>query len=44
LDLVVGALAVFHFFLPFFLLLFRTIKRHVAPLTTIAAIVFLATS
>jgi len=39
---VVGVLALFHFFLPFFLLLFRAIKQHVAPLTTLAVILFLA--
>src|SRR5205807_6747006 len=35
---IVGVLALFHFFLPFFLLLFRAIKRHVAPLVAIASI------
>jgi len=39
---VVGVLGLFHFFLPFFLLLFRTIKRHVAPLVVIAGILFVA--
>jgi hypothetical protein len=39
---VVGALALFHFFLPFFLLLFRTIKCHAGPLTAIAVVLFLA--
>ena len=39
---VVGALGLFHFFVPFFLLLFRTVKRQIAPLTTIAAMLFLA--
>src|SRR2546421_7507486 len=38
----VGALALFHFFLPFFVLLFRTTKQHVAPLTIVASIVLLA--
>ena len=37
---VVAVLALFHFFIPFYLLLFRTIKRHVVPLTTLAAILF----
>ena len=37
---VVAAVALFHFFLPFFLLLFRSVKRHVAPLTTLAALLF----
>jgi len=35
---VVAAVALFHFFLPFFLLLFRTVKRHVVPVTTLAAL------
>src|SRR5205807_6237224 len=33
---VVAALGLFHFFLPFFLLLFRGVKRQVASLTTLA--------
>jgi hypothetical protein len=37
---VVGVLALFHFFVPFFLLLFRGMKRNVARLTRIAALVF----
>jgi len=37
-----GALAVFSFFPAVFLLLFRKIKRHVAPFTTNRGIVFLA--
>src|SRR6185312_17397857 len=32
----VGAIALFHFFLPFFLLLFRPVKQQVAVLTTLA--------
>jgi hypothetical protein len=36
----VGALALFHFFLPFFLLLFRGIKKHVAALGALAAMLF----
>ena len=39
---VVGFLALFHFFLPFFLLLFRAAKRNVRFLVTLAAIVFIA--
>lgn len=39
-KLVVGALGLFHFFLPFFLLLFRVVKKHVVPLTTLAALLF----
>jgi hypothetical protein len=39
---VVCALGLFHFFVPFYLLLFRTIKRHVLPLTTLAAMLFVA--
>jgi hypothetical protein len=37
---VVAAIALFHFFLPFFLLMFRAIKRRVAALTTLAAMIF----
>ncbi len=37
---VVGALALLHFFVPFYLLLFRAVKRHVAPLGVIAGVVF----
>jgi hypothetical protein len=40
-KLVIAALALFHFFLPFYLLLFRTIKRHAAALTTLASLLFL---
>jgi hypothetical protein len=36
---VVAAIALFHFFVPFFLLLFRTIKRRVAALSLLAALV-----
>ena len=39
-KIVLAALALFHFFLPFFLLLFRTTKQHVVPLTTLAALLF----
>ncbi len=34
---VIGAVALFHFFLPFFLLLFRAVKLSLVPLTTMAA-------
>jgi hypothetical protein len=37
---VLAALALFHFFLPFFLLLFRAVKKRVAALTTMAALLF----
>ncbi|HZR20511.1 MAG TPA: hypothetical protein VFE51_24730 [Verrucomicrobiae bacterium] len=37
---VVGALALFHFFLPFYLLLFRTMKRRIAPLAILASLLF----
>ena len=40
-KLVVAALGLFHFFIPFYLLLFRAVKKHIAPLTTLAAILFL---
>lgn len=36
----VAALALFHFFLPFYLLLFRAVKKHFAPLTAVAATLF----
>lgn len=39
-KLVVAALAIFHFFVPFYLLLFRTVKRHVIPLTFLAGLLF----
>jgi hypothetical protein len=39
---VVALLALFHFFVPFFLLLFRAVKRNVARLTMIAALIFCA--
>lgn len=38
---VVAAIALFHFFLPFFLLLFRAMKRRVAAITTLAAMLFI---
>ena len=37
---IVGAIALFHFFLPFFLLLFRGVKKRVALLTILAALLF----
>jgi|SRR5579883_2158846 len=37
---VIAALALFHFFIPFFLLLFRGIKRQVLPLSILAAVLF----
>ena len=37
---VVIALGVFHFFVPFYLLLFRAVKKHVGPLTAVAATLF----
>jgi hypothetical protein len=36
----VGVIALLHFFLPFFLLLFRAAKRHAAFLTGIASVIF----
>lgn len=41
-KIVLAALALFHFFLPFFLLLFRAVKTRAAALTTLAAMVFAA--
>jgi len=38
---VVAALALFHFFVPFFLLLFRTVKRHVFSLSILAGVLFI---
>src|SRR5579862_475536 len=37
---VIGAVAAIHFFLPFFLLLFRSVKKRVAAITTLAAMLF----
>jgi hypothetical protein len=37
---VIGMLALFHFFVPFFLLLFRVMKQNVARLAAIAALIF----
>lgn len=39
-KIVIGAVAAFHFFLPFFLLLFRGVKKHVTAITTLAAMLF----
>jgi hypothetical protein len=39
-KLVIGALALFQFFVPFYLLLFRSIKRHIVPLTILAGMLF----
>ncbi len=39
-KVVVGALGLFHFFLPFFLLLFRGVKKRVTALTAMAGILF----
>jgi hypothetical protein len=38
---VIGALALLHFFVPFFLLLFRTVKLHIVSLTILASVLFL---
>lgn len=38
----VAILGLFHFFLPFYLLLFRSVNSHVVPLTTMAVILFLS--
>jgi hypothetical protein len=40
-KVVVATIAAFHFFLPFFLLLFRAMKRRVAALTTLAALLLI---
>lgn len=37
---VIGLLALFHFFVPFFLLLFRVMKQKIARLAAIAALIF----
>jgi hypothetical protein len=39
-KLVIAALALFHFFIPFFILLFRTAKLRVAPLAALASLLF----
>lgn len=38
---VIGTIALFHFFLPFLLLLFRAVKKHAVSLTTLAAVLLL---
>jgi hypothetical protein len=38
---IIAALALFHFFVPFFLLLFRTVKLHIVSLTTLATLLFI---
>lgn len=38
---VIGTIALFHFFLPFILLLFRAVKKHVVSLTALAAVLLL---
>jgi hypothetical protein len=40
-KITVAVIAAFHFFVPFFLLLFRGIKKRVAALTTLAVMLFL---
>jgi hypothetical protein len=37
---VLVTIAALHFFVPFFLLLFRAVKKHATPLTTLAAMIF----
>ena len=39
---VIAVIGLFHFFLPFFLLLFRTVKKNIGSLTTLAALLFVA--
>ena len=39
---VVGALGLFHFFIPFYLLLFRVVKKHPGSLTNLAGVLFVA--
>ena len=41
-KIVVAILGAFHFFVPFYLLLFRAVKKHVMPLTILAALLLLA--
>lgn len=38
---IVAILALLHFFVPFYLLLFRAVSKHVVPLTSVAAVLFL---
>ena len=39
-KIVITALAILHFFVPFYLLLFRAMKTQLAPLATLAAVLF----
>lgn len=39
-KIVLWAIAIFHFFVPFYLLLFRAVKKHIGPLTTMAVMLF----
>lgn len=39
-KIVLWAIAIFHFFVPFYLLLFRAVKKHIGPLTTMACMIF----
>lgn len=39
---IITVLALFHFFVPFFLLLFRAVKLHAWPLSTLAGMIFIA--
>jgi hypothetical protein len=38
----VAVLGLFHFFLPFYLLLFRAVKKHIVPITVLSAMLFIA--
>ncbi|MDB6056857.1 MAG: hypothetical protein JWO95_701 [Verrucomicrobiales bacterium] len=40
-KVVLITVAAFHFFIPFFLLLFRALKKHATPLTTLAVVLFI---
>ncbi len=39
---VIAVLGLFHFFLPFYLLLFRAVKKHVVPITVLSAVLVIA--
>jgi hypothetical protein len=41
-KVIVAVLALFHFFVPFYLLLFRAVSKNAAPLTAVAAVLFLS--
>lgn len=41
-KVVLWSIAAFHFFVPFYLLLFRAVKKHIGPLTTMAVMLFLS--